>query len=88
MLNENNWITHHFQTPDLRAFISCGGEVGDENLFYYVNLTDKEYRDIAQRKFVELNSALEYINQQYRTWPLKILGSSEGGGGCGTCSAH
>jgi len=89
MLNQNNWNTHHFQTPDLRAFLSCGGEVGDDNLWFYVNLTDKDYRDIAQRKFAELTTALEYINHQYRTWPLKALGSGEGGGGgCGTCSAH
>lgn len=89
-ITSENWTyTHYFSEP-LRAFVSLGAAPeGDEVVMQYlVTLTDKDYQELYQSIHLELNEALELLNEKYGHWELKDAGGRGDGDGCSSCAAH
>ena len=94
-VNSENWSFSQYKSSRIRAFISLGGEPGDENDFqelYLVTTTNEDYtKEFFQKPFYILENALQFLNSRYGHWEfldLKITPNGTDTGGCGDCAAH
>ena len=91
-MTKENWNYCFYKTKDLKAFISMGAhpiDYPDEEirLIYYVTLSDFLHKEVFQKEFLYLNSAIEFIQKKYGHWEFESLKQSKKTG-CESCSAH
>ena len=90
MITPENWNYCGLRTRQLRAFVAMGavpgGDSAPPDVIYCVTVSDEDFQEIHQRDFDTLEKALSFINVRYGEWEFYDL--QEGGGGCGSCSAH
>ena len=90
-INENNWRTGRLTEGELQAFISFGAEpLNDDSGIkevYSVIVSNKDYQEISEQIFFNLNDAINSINERFIHWELSDL-SAKKEGGCGDCAAH
>ena len=91
-ITSENWNYCHYQTTQLKAFISIGGgplpSQESYQTLYMVTVTDHDYQELFQKSFDDLTPALQLINQQYHHWDFVDQTSAEKEGGCSDCQAH
>lgn len=90
-INENNWRTGRLTEGELQAFISFGAEplATNEEIqeVYSVIVSNKDYQEISEQIFFDLNDALISINERFAHWELNDLKVKKEGS-CGDCAAH
>ena len=88
-VTDKNWNHCGRKSRQLRAFIGMGALPSEEGprLLYSIIVSDEEFCEIHQRDCDSLVEALEILNHRYGEWDFYDL-QREGGGGCGSCSAH
>lgn len=89
LITEDNWTYCHYKQLEHKAMIHMGADPEKEHFIYYLNVLDKEDKDIFQKEFDSINLACQFINSNYYDWDfINQLESSDDGGGCSSCSAH
>lgn len=58
-----------------------------EVILYSVTVVDGEDKEVFQRDFKSLKSAITLINENYGHWQFNDP-TDKSGGGCNSCSAH
>ena len=91
-INNENWTSAHFYSAPLRAFVSLGAAPiagSDEvEIQYLVTLTDKDYQELFQSIHLDLEIALQLLNEKYGHWELQDALNKTDGDGCTSCAAH
>ncbi len=91
MITQENWTHSYYNSPKLRAFISIGAEptLPKNSIFYIMNLTDHEHKEIFLKDFPTLNQAVREVNQKYNHWQfVDSMKKNDSDSGCGSCTAH
>ena len=88
-ITPSNWNYSYYKCGDLRAQIFLGADPYCDEILYLVTSTDlnceKEY---FQREFINLDKAINFINERFSHFHLVEGVYKESESGCGSCSAH
>jgi len=91
-ITTENWTSSHFYSTPLRAFVSLGAapiENSDEvEIQYLVTLADKDYQELFQSVHLDLDTAINLLNDKYGHWELQDALNKTDGDGCSSCAAH
>ena len=94
-ITKENWTSSQFFSDPLRAFVSLGaGPIetpeGLETVEfqYLVTMTDKDYAELFQSTHLNLEEALNVLNEKYGHWQMQDANAKVSGDGCSRCAAH
>ncbi|MCB9062300.1 MAG: hypothetical protein H6622_12335 [Halobacteriovoraceae bacterium] len=90
MITQENWQSKMFSSQQLNSFISVlaspGGPGGSVEIEYALTLTNKDFEELDQTCFSDLQEALVEINRRYLNWEIITRGAPKGGK-CDSCEA-
>jgi len=93
LIDLDNWTTARYKKDGYLAFISFGAEPNhteeiEPKFIYFVTISDLDYQELEQKSYEDIKEALNYLNQNYKTWSLINLEAPKSDSGCSTCVAH
>jgi hypothetical protein len=88
LITPDNWTFCYFKMAKSRALISIGADTESDEFIYYSSVLDEKDMDIYQKEFNSLDSACQFINQNYSDWEFVNQLKSDDSDGCSSCSAH
>ena len=69
MINDQNWNYSYFQKSEEKAFVSIGADPGADDILYFVTITKGEHmEELFSQDFIQLEYALDFINDKYGHW--------------------
>lgn len=93
-----NWNYSYYRKGEHKAFICLCGEPIENTqkmtpsneaiIQYAITVTDMDDNELFQQNYLELDDAIEVLNERYKIWEFFDLSQRSDGSGCDTCSAH